>query len=60
MTYPIDLDEQDEHRLRAELIRREELRKRGLCDYCERPPASPSCKFPLRHNAKLIQRTIKQ
>ncbi|QSQ14069.1 hypothetical protein [Myxococcus landrumensis] len=45
----MDLDEHDEEDLRAEVKRREELRQRGLCDYCCRPPATNTCKFPERH-----------
>lgn len=49
MSYPLSLDEIDEAALRKEITRRQGLRKRGLCDYCERRPRTKSCKFPERH-----------
>lgn len=49
MGYPRDLDEYDEKELDAEKRRRAERRNRGLCDYCERAPTSPPCRFPRRH-----------
>jgi hypothetical protein len=50
MSYPVDLDEYDEERLRGEIDRRRKLRAQGLCDYCERrQDATPACKFPHRH-----------
>ncbi|HEU5085698.1 MAG TPA: hypothetical protein VFU14_20320 [Acidimicrobiales bacterium] len=53
MSYMLDLDEQPEGRLRAELARREELQRKGLCDYCGGSPALPSCKEYERHRAPL-------
>jgi hypothetical protein len=49
MSYRLDLDEQPEERLEAELARRRNLRAKGLCDYCERTPDTNPCKFPGRH-----------
>jgi hypothetical protein len=49
VSYPLDLDEYDEERLLAELRLREERRLAGRCDYCNRPPTTPACKFPERH-----------
>lgn len=54
MSYPIDLDEYPEVKLREELQRRERLRAQGLCDYCEQPHYLPTCKFPGRHYLKAI------
>ncbi len=47
------LDEIDEEHLWDGIHRREALRKRGLCDYCERKPSTRPCKFPERHRAAL-------
>lgn len=52
MSYPLDLDEIEEEKLREELTRRTELRLAGKCDYCGRLPTEPSCKFPERHHRK--------
>lgn len=49
MSYPIDLDEYTEEQLVTELRRRLAARKAGKCDYCNRPPTEPTCKFPERH-----------
>ena len=49
MSYRLDLDEQDEAKLVGEIERRQGLRARGLCDYCERKPDTNPCKFPGRH-----------
>lgn len=49
MSYPLDLDEVDEDKLRAELARREDRRQHGLCDYCGAIAEHPLCKFPHRH-----------
>lgn len=46
----MDLDEYPETQLRAELARRADARERGLCDYCGRPKAAPTCRFPERHD----------
>jgi hypothetical protein len=54
ISYPLDLDEYAEERILLELSRRGKLRARGVCDYCERPPAAPACKFPRRHADKRI------
>jgi hypothetical protein len=54
ISYPLDLDEYGEDRILLELSRRGKLRARGVCDYCERPPAAPACKFPRRHADKRI------
>lgn len=43
------LDEYEEAALRNELAKREDMRRRGYCDYCYRPHATPPCKFPERH-----------
>lgn len=45
----IDLTEQPEVALEAEILRRRLARRRGLCDYCGRLPDEPACKFPTRH-----------
>jgi hypothetical protein len=52
MGYPRlhDLDEVPEAELQAELVRRQQLRDAGLCDYCELPTSTPSCRFEERHN----------
>lgn len=56
MSYPMDLDEYDEQRLIAELVRRATARANGKCDYCTYPMGEPtprgyaSCRFPDRHN----------
>ena len=52
MSYPLSLDEYPEEQLRAELALRKERRARGRCDYCDRMPSEPSCKFPGRHHAR--------
>lgn len=44
MSYPRDLDEIPDHELRAELQRRQKVRARGLCDYCQQPPTAAVCK----------------
>ena len=51
MSYRLDLDEMDEVMLKNEISRRQKLREEMLCDYCERAPSTPSCKFPKRHAA---------
>ena len=43
------LDEYTDAQLEAELERRRWRRNAGLCDYCERPPTDPPCRFPERH-----------
>lgn len=50
----MSLDEMSEDRLQRELDRRKELRAKGLCDYCERPPQSTPCRFPQRHIASTL------
>jgi len=45
-----DLKTLNEDAMQAELDRRASLRKRGFCDYCTRPPHTPACRFPRRHN----------
>lgn len=57
MSYRLDLDEQPEERLLAELVRRRALRKKGLCDYCERAPDTKPCKFPGRHHRAQEKKT---
>lgn len=49
VSYPVDLDEMSEDKLRAELVRREEARRESKCGYCGRSAAETSCKFPERH-----------
>lgn len=51
MSYAYTLDEYPESRLREELQRRENLQRRGLCDYCGRPSDTPTCKEHERHQA---------
>lgn len=54
MSYPRDLDEYRGSELRAEIARREELRDKGLCDYCGRPEGcEPSCKERRRHKGEV-------
>ena len=53
MSYPTGLDEFPEERLVAELERRADLRKQGLCDYCGREEFTSPCKFPDRHNPEI-------
>jgi hypothetical protein len=55
MSYPLDLDEIGEERIKLELSQREQNRAAGLCDYCNRPPSSPVCKFPRRHKDQRIR-----
>ena len=46
----LSIDEFDEHRLLAELERRNYLRNENRCDYCGRPKDSlPPCDKPRRH-----------
>lgn len=54
MGYPTSLDEMDEEKLRAEIDRRGRLRRDGKCDYCERPPTAPTCKFEDRHTGQHV------
>lgn len=49
VSYMLSLDEYDEKHLREELRLRENRRLLGLCDYCERAPEEPPCRFPKRH-----------
>lgn len=52
MSYPLAMDEIPEADLFAELERRQTLRQKSKCDYCERPLGkSAACKFPERHDA---------
>lgn len=44
------LDERSEDQLMNELNERFMKRRRGVCDYCGRPPDTKSCRFPARHN----------
>jgi hypothetical protein len=53
MSYPLDLDEYSEDRLRKELNDREADRRKGLCDYCKRSPSDTACRFPDRHHAPI-------
>ena len=48
----LTLDEIGEKFLRGELKLRAGRRAKGLCDYCNRKPSTPCCKFPYRHYAK--------
>ena len=52
MSYRLDLDEYPAATLRQELRARRRTRNKGLCDYCARPPYTPSCKFPERHKVQ--------
>lgn len=52
MSYPMGLDEYSEERLLQELLERAKSREQGLCDYCNREPSTPSCKFPERHSMR--------
>lgn len=52
MGYARDLDEYSEIELRTELTRRETARILGICDYCERKPTEPACRFPERHSVR--------
>lgn len=54
MSYAKDLDEYTDGELTAELGARHVARIAGVCDYCKRPPTTPSCKFPVRHADKRI------
>lgn len=49
MSYLKDIDEYTTAELEAELAKREEANKQGLCDYCHRPRSTSSCRFPRRH-----------
>jgi hypothetical protein len=55
MSYPLDLDEMGEERIKMELAQRERRRAAGRCDYCDREPSSPICKFPRRHHDAWIR-----
>lgn len=52
MGLPRSLDEYTEQELKKELTARKRFQKQGVCDYCERDPSTPACKFPERHKAK--------
>jgi len=54
VSYQKDLDEYTEEQLNNELTRRKKLRQRGRCDYCERVPATPPCRFSYRHRDERI------
>lgn len=54
MSYPIDLDEYSEDRLKGELARRKKLRAKGLCDYCERSWETKPCAQSDRHSDSRI------
>lgn len=49
MSYPRDLDEHRDAELIEEICRRIMKQEHGLCTYCDRPSATPPCKFPDRH-----------
>lgn len=53
MSYPRDLDEYTADELRAELERREQARRDGVCDYCGRDPRNTTCRMKSRHIAAL-------
>jgi hypothetical protein len=53
----LTLDQYTEVELQHELERRLNARNHGLCDYCNRPPDTPPCKFPERHQLEDIQRS---
>ena len=55
MSYQRDLDEITEKELLCELANREWRRSAGMCDYCNRPPSAPPCKFPSRHSDPRIR-----
>jgi len=56
MSYPRGLDEYTDLELAEEVARREKLRAKGKCDYCERPPTTAPCKFPDRHHRDLVKK----
>jgi hypothetical protein len=60
MSYSRDLDEYATDELLVELVRRADLRKRGLCDYCERKPEEPPCRFHDRHRGSAARPTTKR
>lgn len=45
-----NLDDAYEQDLQAEILRRQQARWAGLCDYCGRSPDTDPCRFPGRHN----------
>jgi len=47
-----DLDEFSDSELAQEVIRRADLKTKGLCSYCERKITEPTCRFPERHSKK--------
>lgn len=55
MSYPRDLDEYSEEELYRELTARRITRDAGMCDYCNRPFDSPSCKEYDRHKGEVIR-----
>lgn len=46
----MDLDEQSDQELVAELERRAALRSKGKCDYCGGDTNATACRFPSRHS----------
>lgn len=58
MSYPLDLQEIGEERIKLELSQREKRRAAGRCDFCDRPPASKPCKFPRRHHDPRIAQPL--
>ncbi len=49
------LEELKETALEGELELRVQRRRNGHCDYCDRSPREPSCKFPTRHHDVRIE-----
>jgi ribosomal protein S21 len=52
VTYPRSLDEIPDEEIRAELLRRDALRRKGLCAYCKREKGEePACRMTREHTA---------
>lgn len=58
MSYPKDLEDYSDDELKNELMRRDQARRNGLCDYCMRPYMLRPCKYLGRHNHPLIRSTV--
>lgn len=53
MGYPRDIDDYSDDELLDELRRREDMRARGLCDYCKSEVTAAPCRHRDRHGALL-------
>lgn len=60
MSYFEGLDEFSTMELLRELKRRQHLRDKGLCDYCQKPMTSALCRFSTRHMGDTGTRKLAQ